>query len=260
MKYYVVSDLHGFYDEFIFALTEKGYFDDSSPKKIIVCGDLFDRGNKPKELQSFICDLIDKNQVVLVKGNHEDLAEEFVLNYNKYLNTTMCFSHHYHNGLVDTISNLLDLTYQEMIEYKKRTVDLLKNTPFFTKIIPSMVSYYETENYIFTHGYIPCKYLGWDGNTDLYSYDKDWRNSDEKGFYDSRRINGMLANSQGVKEPNKTIVCGHWNVSYGHAVINKNGEERGENAIHTPYYADGIIAIDAFTKISNKVNCIVVED
>ena len=39
MRYYVVADIHGFYSELIIALTEKGFFKDESPHKLIVCGD-----------------------------------------------------------------------------------------------------------------------------------------------------------------------------------------------------------------------------
>ncbi|MBQ8726493.1 MAG: metallophosphoesterase [Clostridia bacterium] len=52
MKYYVVSDVHGFYDELIFALTEKGFFDEKSPHKLIICGDLLDRGEKLRRCKS----------------------------------------------------------------------------------------------------------------------------------------------------------------------------------------------------------------
>ena len=40
MKYYVVSDVHGFYTPLVSALKEKGFFDDKEPHKLIVCGDL----------------------------------------------------------------------------------------------------------------------------------------------------------------------------------------------------------------------------
>lgn len=46
MKYYVVADVHGFFDELKFALTEKGFFTDTEQHKLIVCGDLFDRGKQ----------------------------------------------------------------------------------------------------------------------------------------------------------------------------------------------------------------------
>ena len=68
MKYYVVADVHGFYTELITALTEKGFFEDKEPHKLIVCGDLFDRGNEAVKLQEFIVDLIDKDEVVLIRA------------------------------------------------------------------------------------------------------------------------------------------------------------------------------------------------
>lgn len=54
MKYFVSGDIHGFYDEWQSALKEK-CFDISNPNhKIILCGDLFDRGHQPKEIIDFI--------------------------------------------------------------------------------------------------------------------------------------------------------------------------------------------------------------
>ena len=51
MRYYVTSDTHGFYDELISQLKSAGYFDDTAPRKLIILGDLMDRGNQAKELQ-----------------------------------------------------------------------------------------------------------------------------------------------------------------------------------------------------------------
>ena len=73
MKYYVVADIHGFFSALKTALTEKGFFEDTEPHKLVVCGDLFDRGKEAVELQKFIVDLMEKDEVILVRGNHEDL-------------------------------------------------------------------------------------------------------------------------------------------------------------------------------------------
>ena len=54
MRYYVVTDIHSFFKQMKSALEEKGYFKDNGPKKLIICGDLFDRGPQPKELEKFI--------------------------------------------------------------------------------------------------------------------------------------------------------------------------------------------------------------
>ena len=42
--------------------------------------------------------------------------------------------------------------------------------------------------------------------------------------------------------------------------LNCDGDEFGENADHSPYYANGIIAIDACTAHSGQVNCLVIDD
>jgi metallophosphoesterase superfamily enzyme len=78
MKYYVTADPHAYYTILKQALTESGFFADTDPHKLIILGDLFDRGSQACELQEFILDLMEKDQVILIKGNHEDLFEELV--------------------------------------------------------------------------------------------------------------------------------------------------------------------------------------
>lgn len=58
MRYYVVADVHGFYTEMISALSEKGYFEDKSPHKLIICGDLFDRGVQNKKVEQFVAECL----------------------------------------------------------------------------------------------------------------------------------------------------------------------------------------------------------
>lgn len=70
----------------------------------------------------------------------------------------------------------------------------------------------------------------------------------------------MEAARQGVIAPHKTIVCGHWHTSYGHARIEGVGSELGADADFSPCRAAGIIALDACTARSHRVNCVVIED
>ena len=72
------------------------------------------------------------------------------------------------------------------------------------------------------------------------------------------RYNGMDAAQTCMEE--KTIVCGHWHASYGHAQYEQKGSEFGEDADFSAYYGKGIIALDACTALSHKVNVIVIED
>ena len=136
----------------------------------------------------------------------------------------------------------------------EKYADAAKKTPFYTKIIPSMIDYYETEHYIFVHGWIPCIA---DRRTG-FSYYSDWRNVDPFEWKRARWYNGMDAVQTCMEE--KTILCGHWHSSYGHWKYEHIGSEFGEDADFSPYYGSGIIALDACTAISNRVNVIVLED
>ena len=76
----------------------------------------------------------------------------------------------------------------------------------------------------------------------------------------ARWINGMDAAKAEIIEEGKTIVCGHWHCSYGHSEYEGIGSEFGPDADFTPYYAQGIIALDACTAHSGRVNVVVLED
>lgn len=53
---------------------------------------------------------------------------------------------------------------------------------------------------------------------------------------------------------------GHWNCSYRHSVLEHKGSQYNEDADHSPFYGDGIIAIDACTPLSKKINCLVLRE
>lgn len=257
MKYYVVADIHGFYTELKNALTEKGFFEDKEPHKLIVCGDLFDRGSEALEFQAFILDLLKKDEVILIRGNHEDLFEHLVDEADELLTEGIMFTRHWSNGTVGTLLQLTKCDLNSAIVSPKRIVAKVKNTPFYKNILESMLNYYETKNYVFVHGWIPCEVKGSGTNlSDSFTFIEDWREQSEKEWRKARWINGMVAVVNGIKEENKTIVCGHWHCSYGHSGF----EIRKAEPDYSPYYADGIIAIDACTAVSHKVNCLIIED
>ena len=72
-KFFVMSDIHSYYDEMIEALNVAGYDENNNDHWIIVCGDLFDRGPKPCEMLKFF---ENRARTILIRGNHEDLLEE----------------------------------------------------------------------------------------------------------------------------------------------------------------------------------------
>ena len=254
MRYYVVADIHGFYTEFKQALEEKGFFEDTQPHKLIVCGDLYDRGSEAQELQSFILDLMAKDEVILIQGNHEDLSLQLL---NDWHRGAFLQAHHHSNGTLDTLTQLTGCTVTDMFLKTAEVGHKYLHNNFIQKIIPSMLDYYETNRYIFVHGWIPCQY---DREAKTYELIKDWRNATKEQWNEARWINGMEAAYHGIIDGAKTIVCGHWHTSFGHSKYEQDGSEYDEDANFKPYYANGIIALDGCTAKSKIVNCIVIED
>ena len=257
MRYYVTADVHGFFSELKAALNNAGFFEDKEPHKLIVCGDLFDRGNEAVQLQKFILDLMERDEVILIRGNHEDLAEQLL---NRWHTKSYLDSHHNSNGTVSTVCQLTESTILDVFDYPDRVGRDFLKSPYIQTIIPAMMDYFETEHYIFTHGWIPCTQVKLSRVQTDYIYIEEWRQADEYAWNRARWINGMEAAHSGVIEPGKTIVCGHWHTSYGHCCYEGDGGEFENNPNFNPYYGEGIIALDGCTSWSGIVNCIVIED
>lgn len=248
-KLFVVSDIHGFYYEMIDALDKAGFDKDNENHWLISCGDHFDRGPKPYHVMHYLKSL---DRWIGIKGNHESLFEECV--------SRGCFwDHDIGNGTFDTICELGGAgegrSFDEcciVAEQKVKT--------FFKK----MVNYFETENFVFVHGFIPVnrnRSLPRNYNPRLkYSAKEDWRYAHQSEWNDAMWLNGMEMAMDGFGIE-KTIVCGHFHTSWGHAIQDKTFNEFGEGANFSPfYYEDKLIAIDACTAYSGKVNVLVLED
>ncbi len=257
MRYYVVSDPHGFFTELKTALEEKGFFSDPEPHKLILCGDLMDRGREALQLQEFVLKLMEEDRVILIRGNHEDLALELL---QKWHMRSYLSPHHQSNGTVDTVCQLTGTKPTDLLWDDTAVCRRFLKTPLVQRIIPAMVDYFETEHYIFVHGWIPCQVDPRYQLTPDYGYQPDWREAGPMQWSAARWVNGMEAAHNGVTEPGKTVVCGHWHCSFGHANYEGKCAEFDRDADFSPYYAPGIIALDACTGYTGKINCIVLED
>ena len=229
-KLFCVSDIHSFYDKFLEALLAAGFDRDNEDHWLICCGDYFDRGDKPAEVMEYLSGLPRK---VLVRGNHEDLLEVCCARRFSYF-------HDIANGTVDTIATL------GAKEDFKACCDscIARVQPF----LESLVDFFETRNYVFVHGWIPHR-------------NPDWRHAPLEDWRKARWENGMLrASSPKTVENGKTIVCGHYHTSWGHRYLEHSCEDEFEHGDFSPYYAKGIIAIDACTAYSGQVNVVVLED
>ena len=247
-KFFVISDIHGFYDQMIEALNEAG-FDKDNPDHILVSlGDNFDRGDKNVDVMNYLIGLPRK---IMVKGNHESLLLE------------CCFrgfpqSHDFGNGTVKTINEFggakEGTPFDECCE-----ITLAKTKEF----IGQMVNFFETQNYIFVHSYpvlkrcddMPRHYT----RGRVFEYDPNWRNADDRQWEDSMWGNPFALHEIHGKHFDKTIVCGHWDTSWAWMRYHGTTDEIMDECFD-PYYMDGLIGIDAMTAYSGMVNVLVLED
>lgn len=239
MKYFVSGDIHGFYDEWQNALKDKDFDLNNPEHKIILCGDLFDRGSQPKEIIDFV--LKHKDKVILIRGNHEDLMEQMIeRNSSDY--GDLC------NGTAQTIVDLYPEWQISEFDLKK----IAKKTRL-QEVLDMCVDYYETTHYIFVHGWIPII-------ENCYLYDGNWRTARKERWEKARWTNPVEMYRYEIYEPNKTIVCGHWHCSaLWHEQNPDEYEEFGDKANFEPFITKNMIAIDACTTYSHKVNVVVLE-
>lgn len=159
MKYFVVTDIHGRYID-INTFKEKGFDVDNPSHIIVMLGDYFDRGDYNREVFEFLQEYkeILKDRLVLIKGNHDEFLEGFVDHTLKYCNlvdgemvTDKLFIDLWaQNGGKKTIRQLFGgiTVAARYTPGKHRQIKRLK------KLLDSMVDYYETDKYIFTHASI----------------------------------------------------------------------------------------------------------
>ena len=240
MKFFVSSDIHGFFDEWQLALNNAGFDINNPNHKIIICGDLFDRGRQSKEIVNFI--LSNKDKIIFVRGNHEDLMQTMIdRNYNTNADLT--------NGTAYTIIDLCP-------EWQISEFDLkeISRETGLQEVLDLSVDYFETKHYVFVHSWIPVI-------ENCCLYDNDWRKAREERWAKARWANPLIMTEYELFEPQKTIVFGHWHCS---AFWNrKNPEifkEFDDGANYEPFITENYIALDACTIYSKKVNVIVIED
>jgi hypothetical protein len=255
-KYFVMSDIHSFYDEMIKALKLK-HFDDANPDHIlVVCGDLFDRGPDTNKVFDFVAKLAEEDRLIYVYGNHEELLFDCV---DEILNHTGgVSSHHISNGTFDTI---IQFTGMNKYDIYGRIFDrkefIRKIYPLLDFIIDNTCDVAEIDDHVFVHGWIPCDPVSGKVSENWDTKDADWNAA--------RWYNGMSAWSKGAKLPGKTIVCGHWHASWGHSHLHldrkefpqKNREDWQKS--FEIFKDEGIVAVDACTAYSGFCNCYVIE-
>ncbi len=234
-KLFVVSDVHGHYTLLKEALDKAGFDKDNENHLLICCGDYFDRGNENVEVLKFFERLQHK---ILLRGNHEDLLL-------KLLQTGKVLPHHYINGTMRTLENFFG---KYAIDPMDDTIDFSGKTGTVDRIcefIENTVNYYETENYVFVHGWLPENAVSQEARQQATP--EDWAKARWVKWNERYIGSRPLAD--------KTLICGHLPTFYANTVDQK----RGKNCCDI-FYGNGIVAIDAGTADSQQLNVLVLED
>lgn len=235
MKYFCVSDLHGKCDALKKALEEKDFNYNDAQHKLLVLGDVFDRGTQNIELWSYLKNIDEHDSLILIRGNHDNFFIDFLKleNEEKYLFNIE------HNGFGETIQNFSKLNPIDLDSIKEAREVTISNYPDILSFFEKTKYFYETNNYIFVHAGI---------NTEL----DDWRESTVKEFTWMKDFY-----EKEISNTNKTIVFGHVNT----IKINKNlaslNVMESENSI---WYGKQKIGIDGQAHKTSKVNVLILED
>ena len=148
MRYYVISDPHSYYTLVRDALEEKGFFTDPEPHKLVICGDLLDRGPEPLEMVEFVISLIRADQLIFIRGNHEDLMDILLdtLERGEMWLLEQHESVHNHNGTWKSALALADMTDRQGLSYPSVLATRVRQSSFYTYVMSSALDFYETEH------------------------------------------------------------------------------------------------------------------
>jgi UDP-2,3-diacylglucosamine pyrophosphatase LpxH len=252
MKNFVVSDIHDHYDLLTESLNCNGFDINNEDHRLIVCGDAFYSGPQPGELFVFLRELSEKGRLIFIYGNHDiELLDNLrVKRFTRPANRRCAAL------IVRYLTQKTELSDDELVS----ECENLGFTRFLAEI---PVWYYENEDYVFTHGFIP---------TDKKAYRPDWRDATEREWRTAaaRGDAMMLSMRYGISEPNRKIVCGHY--SAARCYLMKNATPTNwENKMYKdvskvpaegfkPFFGDTFIAIDQSVKKTGFMNCIVIEE
>ncbi len=234
-KYFVISDIHGYYNEMITALNKNGYDSKNEKHHLIVIGDMFDRGAQSKEVLEYLYKLNKEQKASVILGNHDNFLIELL--DGEYFKAIFNIRH---NGTGKTITSLLGIENTRVSELEDVRKQIISKYPYLYNWLKSLPLYLEISDYIFVHG-------GIDGSN------SDWKQKPAKEFFWSRQ-----KSLEPVK--GKTMVVGHSRV----ATIRYPKANYKSLFISNPeafniLYDNDKIFIDAFVEISKTINVLVIE-
>ena len=233
MKYFIVSDIHAHYNVLKKELDKNKF---SPEDKLIVVGDLFDRGKESKEVLIYLKDLWDQGKCEIIMGNHDVFLLDF-LNEN-YERVQFNIER---NGFAETLISLSGC-HEINQNYPEIRDKIIVNFPYLKEWLESFPLFKETDSYIFVHG-------GIDGS------DPDWKKSTVRDFVWGRQYDLP-------RHKDKTVIAGHHRVATIRKkdFIDYNKLFLDDKKQFDIMYCDGKILIDRFVEVSKELNILILDD
>ena len=251
-KLFVTSDIHSYFEPFKKALNEAGFDPNNENHWLISCGDCFDRGPDSVELLHYLMSL---DRKILIKGNHDLLLEDLCKRGFPY-------SHDKSNGTVRTVQDFGGSPLPS--DFANCCLTTWNKTAAYRDLL---INYFETENYIFVHSWIPTnvKFEGeskpWYQQGKTLTWMEDWRNANDVEWEEAMWGNPFARAEQDLNKTDKILCVGHWHCSVGWA--NEEGRSEFGEDVKWDIYKDekhNVIFLDKCTAHTGHVNVLVIED
>jgi serine/threonine protein phosphatase 1 len=218
-KIFVVGDVHG-----QITMVEK-LLKHWKPEEeqLLFVGDLADRGENSKATLELARDLVEKQNTIVIKGNHDEMLEMFLENPSEHVML------YYMNGGGSTVNSLLGREANQQ-EFEKNVQEIKEQYPWLLPFLKSLPLHYEWEDYLFVHAGVNLRKDNW---RDSSNHDFVWI---REGFYDQ------------PNHTDKTIIFGHTVT----ATLNK-----GVNNFDVWESGDGLIGLDGGAVYGGKMHALV---
>ena len=235
MKYFVLSDIHGFFHVMRKSLDKSGYDANNPTHHLIVVGDMFDRGPESKEVLEYLYPLYTSKRASIVLGNHDYFLQEFLeKDYERAR-----FNIQY-NGFAQTLESLAEVDISSPDELDEIHGIIVKKYPYLYDFLISLPYFVELDNYIFVHGGIDPK----------------------KGDYHELDRHDYIWSREHLCDPipGKIVVSGHTRIpTITHAGTSYKNLFLTNKKAFDILYLDGKILIDRFVEVSQELNVLTIE-
>ena len=131
-KMFVVGDIHGQF-MMLEELLENWQPDE---ERLLFVGDLADRGDNSKAVFERIHQLMEEEEAIVVKGNHDEMLELFLENPSEHLPL------YYMNGGESTVNSLLGRSTSRE-NYQENVEEIKAEYPWLLPMLKSLPLYYE---------------------------------------------------------------------------------------------------------------------